>query len=53
MGLMRRWPAGERVGHERLEVGRSAGRQADVGLPHSEEVGGDGAGRAVLGVQGC
>jgi hypothetical protein len=50
-------PTGERVGQERLEVGpggaaRQVPRRRRRCRPaHGDEVGGDGAGRAVLGVQ--
>jgi hypothetical protein len=50
--------AGKQVAQERLEVApggrfqaRAAGTQEDVGLPHRDQIGGDGAGRAVPGVQ--
>jgi hypothetical protein len=50
-------PAGEQVRHEGLEVGPGGGLQAgatltqDVGLPHGDQIGGDGAGEAVLGIE--
>jgi hypothetical protein len=50
--------AGQQVAQERLEVAAGGRLQAGatlaqegVGLPHGDEIGGDGAGRAVLGVQ--
>jgi hypothetical protein len=51
-------PAGEQVTHECLEVAAGGGLQAGAaaaqegaGLPHGDEIGGDRAGRAVLGVE--
>jgi hypothetical protein len=53
-----RAPGGQQVAHERLQVGASGGldactsaAQEHVGLPHRDEVGGDGAPGAVLGMQ--